>query len=244
MDPTTSFNGKMLRRQIELNISKNEILLVKLPDQPAVTSNEVGDPVVSDRESSSKAHTKGKFTEDDIELNDIVDADDGGSRICQKVYRNKRHFAFAKLGCIKFALELYNLCSALADESEKGDTGTNVKKLATGVNKMNKRTGDDGGNQPGRNIRQKGGDRGATEQLEARGYVLPPHVRTVYQQCDPNKTELIAKHLHEGSNEFDILEYLHTIQPQSPHVISLIEIIPSITGGWLILPKLHSIRDQ
>ncbi|KAH9166094.1 hypothetical protein EDB89DRAFT_2006019, partial [Lactarius sanguifluus] len=73
---------------------------------------------------------------------------------------------------------------------------------------------------------------------------LPPHVRTVYRRSDPNKTELIAKHLREGSNELDILKFLHTIRPQSPHIISLIETIPSTTGGWLILPKLHPIRDQ
>ncbi|KAH9020303.1 hypothetical protein EDB85DRAFT_2278796 [Lactarius pseudohatsudake] len=51
--------------------------------------------------------------------------------------------------------------------------------------------------------------------------------------------ELIAKHLHEGSNELHILEYLHTIRSQSPHIISLIKTIPLDHRGWLILPKLH-----
>ncbi|KAH9041661.1 kinase-like domain-containing protein [Lactarius pseudohatsudake] len=193
-----------------------------------------------------------------------------------KVYRNLRTFVFADRGDrIALALELYNLCSALADESDNGDTGTKVKKLANAVDNFGNKHGlraftgkakraanDDGENQPERNIRQKGGDGGADEQLEAYGYEvvpdileteggtwelidkLPPNIRTVYRQSDPNKTVLIAKHLREGSNELDILKYLHTIRPQFPHVISFIETIPSTTGGWLILPKLYSIRDQ
>ena len=73
---------------------------------------------------------------------------------------------------------------------------------------------------------------------------LPHHILTVYRRRDRNKTELIAKLVREGSNEPDILKYLHTMRPQSPHVISFIEAIPSITTEWLILPKLHSIGDQ
>ncbi|KAH8987166.1 kinase-like domain-containing protein [Lactarius akahatsu] len=123
---------------------------------------------------------------------------------------------------------------------------------------------DDGENQSGPSTCPKGDARGTNEQLEACGYKvipvvfetdggtwelisdlkLPPHICTVYRRSDPNKTELIAKQLRDGSNELDILKHIHTIQPKSPHVISLIEAIPSITGGWLILPKLHSIRDQ
>ncbi|KAH9052928.1 kinase-like domain-containing protein [Lactarius deliciosus] len=193
-----------------------------------------------------------------------------------KVFRNERTFVFADRGDrIAFALELYNFCSVLADESDNGDTGTKVKKLATAVDNFRKKHGlpmfigkakrtanDDGETQPERNVRPNGGDGGADEQLEAYGYEvvpdileteggtwelidkLPPNIRTVYRQSDPDKTELIAKHLRKGSNELNILKYLHTIRPQSPHVISLIETIPSITGRWLILPKLYSIRNQ
>ncbi|KAH9003162.1 hypothetical protein EDB86DRAFT_3100341 [Lactarius hatsudake] len=161
-----------------------------------------------------------------------------------EVYRDLRTFVFADRGHrIRFALELYNFCSALADESDNGDTKEH--ELPTFTDKT-----------------KHGCDEGAAEQLEAYGYEvvpdileteggtwelidkLPPNILTVYRQSDPNKTELIAKHLRKGSNELDILKYLHTIQPQSPHVISLIETIPSITGGWLILPMLYSIRDQ
>ncbi|KAH9038376.1 hypothetical protein EDB85DRAFT_2287570 [Lactarius pseudohatsudake] len=194
-----------------------------------------------------------------------------------EVFRNERTFKFANRGeRIAFALELYNFCSALADESDNGDTETQVKKLATtvrnfgtkhglqaftGKSSKSKRTAnDDGENQPERNVRPKGGDGGADEQLEAYGYQvvpdileteggtwelvdkLPPNIRTVYRQGDRNKTELIAKHLRKGSKELDIFKYIHTIRPQSPHVISFIETIPSNTGGWLILPKLRSIR--
>ncbi|KAH9052933.1 hypothetical protein EDB83DRAFT_2265766 [Lactarius deliciosus] len=173
-----------------------------------------------------------------------------------KVYRDLRTFVIADRGHrIAFALELYNFCSALADESDNGDTGTKVKKLATSVEKFSKEH-----DLPTFTDKTKHG--GAAEQLEAYGYEvvpdileteggtwelidkLPSNIRTVYRQSDPDKTELIAKHLRKGSNELDILKYLHTIQPQSPHVISFIETIPSITGGWLILPKLHSIRYQ
>ncbi|KAH8982946.1 kinase-like domain-containing protein [Lactarius deliciosus] len=196
-----------------------------------------------------------------------------------EVYRDLRTFVIADRGHrIAFALELYNFCSALADESDNGDTGTKVKKLATSVEQFSKEH-----DLPTFTDKTKhGGDGGAAEQLEAYGYEivpdileteggtwelidkvrhtrihfsmhdaaltivsqLPPNIRTVYRQSDPNKTELIAKHLREGSNELNILKNLHTIQPQSPHVISLIETIPSITGGWLILPKLHSICYQ
>jgi serine/threonine protein kinase len=62
-------------------------------------------------------------------------------------------------------------------------------------------------------------------------------MRTVYRQGDRSKTELIAKHVGEGSNELHILEYLHAQQLRSPHIISLIEATPPITKEWLILPK-------
>jgi serine/threonine protein kinase len=66
----------------------------------------------------------------------------------------------------------------------------------------------------------------------------------VYRRNDPNETEYIAKHVRQGSNELAIHDYLRTRQSHSPHVISLIEAVPSTTREWLILPKLHTIRDQ
>ncbi|KAH9017766.1 kinase-like domain-containing protein [Lactarius deliciosus] len=178
---------------------------------------------------------------------------------------------------MEFALELYNIASALENESdsESGDTESRIKELTAGVEKLSQDRGmpkftsetkctvsNDREDQFGPSVCPKGDASDANEQLEASGYQvvpdvfetdggtwellvkLPPHIRTVYRQSDPNKTELIAKHLCDGSNELHILKYLRTIQPPSPHIISLIETVPSTTGGWLILPKLHSIRDQ
>jgi serine/threonine protein kinase len=66
----------------------------------------------------------------------------------------------------------------------------------------------------------------------------------VYRRSDPNKTKYIAKHLREGSNELAIYEYLGSIPSPSPHIISLIEVVPSTTREWLILPRLYLIRNQ
>jgi serine/threonine protein kinase len=66
----------------------------------------------------------------------------------------------------------------------------------------------------------------------------------VYRRRDPKKTEYIAKHLREGSNELAIHEYLQSQPIPSPHIISPIETVPSTTREWLILPKLYSIADQ
>ncbi|KAF8465806.1 kinase-like domain-containing protein [Russula ochroleuca] len=188
-----------------------------------------------------------------------------------QVYRRKQAFDLSNtVGCLRFVLELYNLSSALNDESENGDTKRKVEHLkasvheASKVHKLPTFTGktkrEEDQIEP--NVRRKGNDGGAIEQLEACGYEvvpdvletddgtweliskLPPHILTVFRRKDPNKTELIAKHVREGSNEPDILKYLHAIRSQSPHVISFIEAIPSTTTEWLILPKLHSIGDQ
>ena len=66
---------------------------------------------------------------------------------------------------------------------------------------------------------------------------LPPHMRMVYRRGDQSKTKLIAKRVRLGSNELNILEYLDTKQPRSPHIISLIEATPPMTKKWLIQPK-------
>ncbi|KAH9177385.1 hypothetical protein EDB89DRAFT_1936360 [Lactarius sanguifluus] len=100
MDPTTTFDNEDLERQVsevfssnsvkelnvmarmaKLNISENEILFVKLPGQPVITSDQVGSPIISQMDPEYKhcllyAHSKGDFTFEDIELNNIVDAKD------------------------------------------------------------------------------------------------------------------------------------------------------------------------
>jgi hypothetical protein len=72
---------------------------------------------------------------------------------------------------------------------------------------------------------------------------LPRCMRTVYRQNDPNKTELITKPSRLGSHELDILRYLHSIDPPSPHIISFTPL--RILGReWLILPKLHTLCNE
>ncbi|KAH9017855.1 hypothetical protein EDB84DRAFT_1566678 [Lactarius hengduanensis] len=180
----------------------------------------------------------------------------------QEVFLKKRAFDLKnKDSRVKFALEFYNLASALKDKSdlESKDTRRKVEEFE---DHLPASTGSDEGNQPGSSVHQKGDTGDATGQLEACGYAvvpdvietdhgiwelvgkLPPHIRTVYRRSDRSKKELIAKRLRKGSVELHILKHLHSMRPQSPHIISLIETIPSTTGGWLILPKLHSICDQ
>ncbi|KAF8267932.1 hypothetical protein EI94DRAFT_1786158 [Lactarius quietus] len=183
------------------------------------------------------------------------------------VYRKCEGFKFTEQhDRIKFMLELYNLSVKFQKESGHEDTRTKVKELTDGVRRLSLPSftysnsplpSNDGGSQP----RQTGGDTtGADAQLRLGGYKvvpdvldtdgsiyelinkLPPHLRTVYRWSDPNKTELIAKYVRKRSNELNIFEYLQTKQPQSPHVISLIEAVPAINGEWLILPILKRIR--
>ena len=66
----------------------------------------------------------------------------------------------------------------------------------------------------------------------------------MYRRSDPNKTNYIAKHLRAESSELAIHEYLHSRPYQSPHIISIIDVVPSTTREWLILPNLFSIRKQ
>jgi len=65
----------------------------------------------------------------------------------------------------------------------------------------------------------------------------------VYRVTDPKRVELIAKQVREHSNELAILQYLRNIQPQSPHVISLIGTVSTRDWDWLILPKLLPIVE-
>ncbi|KAH8980627.1 hypothetical protein EDB86DRAFT_3087731 [Lactarius hatsudake] len=184
-------------------------------------------------------------------------------RDSRKVYHKRRSFRLSKEGDrMEFALELYNIASALENESdsESGDTESRVKELTEGVDKLSQdrsmpkftsetkcTVSNDKGNQPGPSVCPKGNASGANEQLEASGYQVVPDVF----ETDGGTWELLVKlpphirtHLCDGSNELHILKYLRTIRPPSPHIISLIETVPSTTGGWLILSKLHSIRDQ
>jgi serine/threonine protein kinase len=73
---------------------------------------------------------------------------------------------------------------------------------------------------------------------------LPPHIRTVYRSTDATRTRLVAKRIDERSIELEVLEYLHTIQPQSSRIIPLIDIVHTNTGKWAILPEMRTIPDS
>jgi serine/threonine protein kinase len=72
---------------------------------------------------------------------------------------------------------------------------------------------------------------------------LPPHIRTVFRSTDVNQKELIAKHVDRESAEITILEYLCAIQPQSLHVVHLIDTVPTNTGNWAIFQRMHALQD-
>lgn len=68
----------------------------------------------------------------------------------------------------------------------------------------------------------------------------PDHIRTVWRRNEPS-IFYIAKRVRWGSREVDILAYLKKIEPQSEHIITLIDSIQSPWEKWIILPKLQSI---
>jgi len=118
-----------------------------------------------------------------------------------QVYRRKQAFDLSNtVGCLRFALELYNLSSALNDESENGDTNRKVEHLkasvheARKVHKLPTFTGktkrEEDQIEP--NVRRKGKDGGAIEQLEACGYEVVPDVL----ETDDGTWELISKVQH------------------------------------------------
>ena len=117
-----------------------------------------------------------------------------------QVYCKRRLFDVKNtVDCLIFALELYNLSSALDDESED-DTEQRVKDLRSTVNAARKKhklptfTGKtkDGEDQTEPNVRRKGDDGGANEQLEACGYEVVPDVL----ETDGGTWELISKVQH------------------------------------------------
>ena len=91
------------------------------------------------------------------------------------------------------------------DESENEDTAREVKNITAGVNKVSREhmlptftsntkcpASNDGGIQTGPNVRRKGNDGGAIEQLEACGYEVVPDVL----ETDDGTWELISKVQH------------------------------------------------
>ncbi len=69
---------------------------------------------------------------------------------------------------------------------------------------------------------------------------MPFHILTVYKPSD-SKKELIEKKVREELDELKSLEFLHTIQPKSDHVIAFFESFHGQSGQWP-LPKMCSIN--
>ena len=67
---------------------------------------------------------------------------------------------------------------------------------------------------------------------------MPDHIATVYRPMDSNK-KFIAKKVREDSNELEMLRLLDTIPRKSDHIISVVDSF----CGWVILPKLATVRD-
>ncbi|KAN0138744.1 Protein kinase-like domain containing protein [Lactarius tabidus] len=189
------------------------------------------------------------------------------------VYRKLRTFNLEKANeRTRFALELYNFSSTWHDDEDTRKQVDKLRAVVDNISanlnhfttSRSKRSATDTTGGDGRpKTKSETGDTGdAVGQLEDSGYEVvpgvletdggtwelidkpPPHVRIVYRRSDLNKTKYIAKHLREGSNELAIYEYLGSIPSPSPHIISLIEVVPSTTREWLILPRLYLIRNQ
>src|SRR5258707_11520866 len=60
---------------------------------------------------------------------------------------------------------------------------------------------------------------------------MPFHILTVYKPSD-SKKELIEKKVREELDELKSLEFLHTIQPKSDHVIAFFESFHGQSGQW------------
>ena len=71
---------------------------------------------------------------------------------------------------------------------------------------------------------------------------MPTHILTVFRPSDPGK-KLIAKKVCEESNELMILNLLNTTQPQSIHVVRLLDSFHTQSGLWIIMPKMDTITD-
>jgi serine/threonine protein kinase len=69
---------------------------------------------------------------------------------------------------------------------------------------------------------------------------MPPHIHIVYRPSEPSK-KLIAKKVRKESNELAILKHLHTIQPSSEHVISLLDSFRGQSRPWVNLPRMDRV---
>ena len=61
---------------------------------------------------------------------------------------------------------------------------------------------------------------------------------------DTSGTLYIVKEFRQGSDEAKILKFLQTLKPPCKYIISLIKIIVSNAGTFLVLPDRQSVEEQ
>ncbi|KAL4256150.1 Kinase-like protein [Pleurotus pulmonarius] len=187
----------------------------------------------------------------------------------RKVCYRTEEFDFNKpVDRIKFALRLYNFYFAIGGESNaksqiaayKCQVNSHMPKLKsfyTGRGTKRDATNSGEGNARPR-MRPRGDD---PTELEAHGYIvepdrietedgifeslrkLPSNLLTVFRPSDPD-TMLVAKKIRKESNELEILRLIHLIQPQSEHIITLLDSFHGQSSSWVILPKImNNVED-
>lgn len=55
---------------------------------------------------------------------------------------------------------------------------------------------------------------------------------------------LVAKKIRKESNELEILQFIHLVQPQSEHIITLLDSFHGQSSSWAILPKIVNNVDD
>ncbi|KAF7420844.1 hypothetical protein PC9H_011362 [Pleurotus ostreatus] len=184
-----------------------------------------------------------------------------------KVCYSTEEFDFnVPVSCIKFALRLHNLCFAIDSGGNAGSqimayknqVDSHVPKLKsfyTGRGMKCDATDSDKGNGRARD------DTTELDKLEAHGYnvepdciktedgifeslqKLPSNLLTVFRPSDPD-TMLVAKKIRKELNELEILRLIHLIQPQSEHIITLLNSFHGQSSSWVILPKImNNVED-
>lgn len=72
---------------------------------------------------------------------------------------------------------------------------------------------------------------------------LPSHLLTVFCPSVPD-TMLVAKKIRKESNELEILRLITLIQPQSEHIITLLDSFHGQSSSWAIFPKILNNVDE
>ncbi|KAL4260995.1 hypothetical protein AB1N83_009025 [Pleurotus pulmonarius] len=183
-------------------------------------------------------------------------------------YRAETFDLHEPVGRIKFMLRLYNLSFAFDDNGDasyqievyKLRIAGHVPKLKTFYTDRGTKHDATGSDESDARARARPREDVNTE-LEAHGYEvepdhietehgtfeslrkLPSNLLTVFRPSAPN-TMLVAKKIRKESNELEILRFIHRIQPQSEHIITLLDSFHGQSSSWAILPKIVNNVDD